>query len=100
MGMIYTAALLIKMNGGRLLETVGVDTAQQFALERHVVEALHDLVPVGLHHQIAIRSGRHFRVGRGGAILGGLLVVSVLRTHAGQLKLVLFGRRTRGTTKR
>lgn len=36
------------LNGGRSLETVGVDTSEKFGLQLHVVEVVDDGVPVGL----------------------------------------------------
>lgn len=60
----HNSALL---DGRRLLETVGVDAAEQLLLQAHVVEVVDGLVPVGLDNAIGLHTG--------GAIVGLLLSV-------------------------
>ena len=43
------------LDGRWLLETIGVDATEKVLLETHVIEALNDFVPVGLHGTIGVQ---------------------------------------------
>jgi hypothetical protein len=44
------------LDGRGLLETVGVDTAKEFFPQRHIVEVLADLLPVGVDQTFGVHA--------------------------------------------
>ena len=46
------------LNGRRLVETISVNTSEDFLLESHVVESVDGLVPVGLQVFFIWREGQ------------------------------------------
>ena len=62
------------LDGGGLLEAVGVDAAEKLLAEVHVVEVFADLVPVGVDETLGVHAGR--AVVAGSAALAATVVLA------------------------